>query len=127
LLTSHEGEHAAALSHYQTAMDAAQEANAPALGAYAIGSASTLPAFRASPEHTLYLLTEGTLGFRASEASAGPRAGIGSLEAVAHAKAGDEAEAFRSVDRAASALALAVEDDVRPRVPFFDEARLAGE
>jgi transcriptional regulator with XRE-family HTH domain len=126
-LTSDEGEHAAALSYYQTAMDAAQEANDPALGAYAIGSASTLPAFRASPEHTLYLLTESTHGFRASEASASTRAWIGSLAAEAHAKAGDEAEAFRSLDRAATALALVVEDEIRPRVRFFDEARLAGE
>ncbi|MGH9262860.1 MAG: helix-turn-helix domain-containing protein, partial [Acidimicrobiales bacterium] len=45
-LTSDDGEHSAALGYYQTAIDAAQEAGDTALGAYAIGSASTLPAFR---------------------------------------------------------------------------------
>ncbi|HSI93371.1 MAG TPA: hypothetical protein VK925_07705 [Jiangellaceae bacterium] len=126
-LTSDDGEHATALSYYQTAMDAAQEADDAALGAYAIGSASTLPAFRSSPDHTLYLLAEGTHGFRSSQATVSTRAWLGSLEAEAHAKAGHEADAFRSLDRAADALNRAVEDEPRPRVSFFDDARLAGE
>jgi tetratricopeptide (TPR) repeat protein len=126
-LTSDDGEHATALSYYQTAMDAAQEANDSALGAYALGSASTLPAFRSSPDHTLYLLAEGTHGFRSSQATAGTRAWLGSLEAEAHAKAGHEAEAFRALDRATDALNRAVDDEPRPRVSFFDDARLAGE
>lgn len=127
-LTSDDGEHATAQSYYQTALDAAQEANDRALGAYAVGSASTLPGFRASPEHTLFLLAEGSHGFRSTDASPTTRAWLGSLEAEAHAKAGQEADAFRALDRAATALGRVItEDEPRPRVPFFDQARLAGE
>jgi tetratricopeptide (TPR) repeat protein len=126
-LTSDDGEHATALSYYQTALDAAQEADDRALGAYAIGSASTLPAFRASPDHTLYLLAEGTHGFHSSHASTTTWAWLRSLEAEAHAKAGHEADAFRALDRAAAALDRAVDDEPRPRVSFFDDSRLAGE
>jgi len=126
-LTSDDGDHAAAQGYYQAALAAAREAGDRALGAYAVGSASTLPAFRASPDHTLYLLAEGRHGFRAAHATASTRAWLGTLEAEAHATAGREAEARRALDRAAEALGEAVGDEPRPRLPFFDHVRLAGE
>jgi hypothetical protein len=126
-LTADDGEHATAQGYYQAALDAAREAEDPALGAYAIGSASTLPAFRASPDHTLYLLAEGRYGFRAAHATPSTRAWLASLEADAHAKARREVEAWRALDRAAEALDGAVGEEPRPRVQFFDAVRLAGE
>ena len=126
-LMSDDGHHTTAQSYYQTAIDAAQQAGDPALGAYAIGSASTLPAFRASPHHTLYMLSEGVHGFRVSQATPSTMAWLRSLEAEAHAAAGQEVDAFRALDRAATALDQAVAQEPRPRVQFFDETRLAGE
>ena len=126
-LTADDGDHATAQGYYQAALDAAGEAGDPALGAYAVGSASTLPAFRASPDHTLYLLAEGRSGFRATDATPSTRAWHASLEADAHAKAGRDAAARRALDRAAEALDGAVGEEPRPRVPFFDAVRLAGE
>jgi transcriptional regulator with XRE-family HTH domain len=126
-LTADDGEHATAQGYYQAALDAAREAGDSALGAYAVGSASTLPAFRASPDHTLYLLAEGRYGFRAAHATPSTRAWLAALEADAHAKAGREAEARRALDRAAQALDGAMAQDARPRVQFFDAVRLAGE
>lgn len=126
-LMSDDGEHATAQTFYQTAIDAAHEAGDPALGAYAIGSASTLPAFRASPHHTLYMLSEGVHGFRVSQATPSTLAWLRSLEAEAHAAAGHNGDAFRALDRAEAALDKAVTGEPRPRVPFFDNTRLAGE
>jgi hypothetical protein len=127
-LSSDDGDHATAQALYQTAVDAAQEAQDTALGAYAIGSASTLPAFRTSPDHTLYLLGEGAHGFRTADATPTTRAWLRSLQAEAHAAAGHEADAFRSLDDAATVLAgHDPDDEPRPRVSFFDLTRLAGE
>lgn len=129
-LSSDDGDHATAQALYQTAVDAAQEAHDSALGAYAIGSASTLPAFRTSPDHTLYLLGEGAHGFRTANATPTTRAWLRSLQAEAHAAAGHEADAFRSLDDAAAVLDEGhddADDEPRPRVSFFDPTRLAGE
>jgi tetratricopeptide (TPR) repeat protein len=129
-LASDDGEHGTAQAYYRAALDAAREAGDRALGAYAVGSASTLPVFRASPDHTLYLLAEGRHGFGAADATPSTRAWLASLEAEAHAEAGREADARQALDRAAEALDRAVAeaaDEVRPRVPFFDPVRLAGE
>ena len=122
-------DHGSAQQYYMTALDAAVEARDNPLGAYAIASASTLPAFRSSPGQTLHLLTDAQIqGLDVDDASPTTRAWIHTLEAEAHARADDEAGALRALDAAESILAdLQDEEEPRPRVPFFDQARLLGE
>lgn len=110
-------------------LDASVEAIDNPLGAYAIASASTLPAFRSSPSQTLHLLTEANIkGLSVDDASPTTRAWIHSLEAEAHARGGDEGAALQALDAAELVLAeLGDEEEPRPRVPFFDDARLLGE
>lgn len=65
-LSADMGQHDRALIYFDNGIKAAQEANDRALGAYLLGSVTTLPAFREhSPQATLHVLREETRGFRA--------------------------------------------------------------
>lgn len=121
------GDHSVAQSYYTTAMDAVREADDSALGAYVLGSASVLPAFRRSPRQVITLLRDGAQGIGSRHATPTTNAWLLALEAEAHAAAGNARGALAALDRADAALERATADDPRPRVGFFDRARLAGE
>ncbi len=119
----------AAHNYYRSALTAAAEAEDGPLGAYAIGSASVLPAWRSSPTDSIHLLTEAEVhGFRVNDASPTTRAWIYSLEAEARTRANDEASAFAALDSADRVLEI--DDHANggaPRISFFDHNRLLGE
>lgn len=122
------GDEAVAQEFYLTALDAAAEANDPAIGAYAIASASTLEAFRSSPAQSIHLLTDATVkGSSVRNATPSTRAWAHSLIAEAHTRDGNAAGALTALDTAHDILDQAAGDEPRPRSTFFDRARLAGE
>ena len=127
-LMQDQGDDAIAQEFYLTALDAADEAGDPGIGAYAIASASTLEAFRSSPSQSIHLLTDATVkGSAVRAATPSTRAWAYSLVAEAYTRDGNTAEAFRALDIAQDILSSEHDDDPRPRSPFFDSARLAGE
>jgi tetratricopeptide (TPR) repeat protein len=105
------------------------EAKDQALGAYLLGSVTTLPAFREhSPQATLHVLREETRGFRADDATPTTRAWLTSLDAQASAMLGDATGALAALERSDGAIETVEEADrARPIVSFFNRARLAGE
>ena len=123
------GQHDRALICFDNGIKAAQEANDRALGAYLLGSVTTLPAFREhSPQATLHVLREETRGFRARDATPTTQAWLASLEAEASAMRGDASGALDALESSQAAIEATEEADrVRPIVSFFDQARLAGE
>lgn len=128
-LSQDRGDEGTAQRYYMSALDAADEAEDSGLGAYAIGSASTLSAFRSSPAESIFLLTGAEVhGFRADHATPSTRAWILSLQAEAHTRDGDAVAAMGALDEADKLLTgTAGSDEPRPRVSFFDQARLLGE
>jgi transcriptional regulator with XRE-family HTH domain len=128
-ITQDQGDEGVAQEFYLSALDAAAEAHDPAIGAYAIASASTLKAFRSSPSQSIHLLTDATVkGSSVRDASPSTRAWIYSLQAEAHVRDGDAADAFAALDAAQDVLDRPDSDeDRRPRSQFFDQARLVGE
>ncbi|HEV8652531.1 MAG TPA: alpha/beta hydrolase [Actinomycetes bacterium] len=68
-------------------------------------------------------------GFATVDANPTTRAWLVTLEAEAHALAGNEAASLRALDQAETIVGGAGEEDAarRPRVAFFDRARLVGE
>lgn len=104
------------------------EANDPAIGAYAIASASTLEAFRSSPAQSIHLLTDATVkGTSVRNATPSTRAWAHSLIAEAHTRDGNAAGALTALDTAHDILDRTADYEPRPRASFFDRARLAGE
>ena len=115
---------------YRSALTAAAEAGDTQLGAYAIGSASVLPAWRSSPSESVRLLTEAEVhGFQINDASPSTRAWVYSLEAEAHTRADNESRAFAALENADRILTSSTNaNDTRaPRIAFFDQIRLLGE
>jgi tetratricopeptide (TPR) repeat protein len=108
-------------------MDAAREADDGALGAYLVGSLSTLPTFRGDPNTALQFLQHGTRRFSINQATPTTRAWLHALEAEAHSTIDDDYAALRALEQAEGALDRAADEEERPRVRFFDRARLAGE
>ena len=123
------GQHDRALIYFDNGIKAAQEANDQPLGAYLLGSVTTLPAFREhSPQATLHVLREETRGFRARDATPSTRAWLASLDAEASAMLGDANGALGALERSQDAIEATEDADrTRPIVSFFDQARLAGE
>src|SRR4029450_7771066 len=128
-LSSDMGKHARALIYFDNGIKAAQEAKDQPLGAYLLGSVTTLPAFREhSPQATIHVLREETRGFRAHDATPTTRAWLASLDAEASAMVGDASGALDALDRSDGIIETVEEaDHARPIVSFFDRARLAGE
>lgn len=126
-LAADAGDHATAQSYYLTALDAVKEADDKALGAYIIGSASVLPAFRRSPHHTIDLLHNGAYGVTSRHAAPDTRAWLATLEAEAHAATFNASGAFDALERADDALDRVSDLEPRPRVSFFNHTRLLGE
>jgi tetratricopeptide (TPR) repeat protein len=119
----------AAAGYFRVGLEAAKEANDRALGAYLVGSSCVQPAYRERPFARLRRLQGRTFGFARSDASPSTRAWLATLEAEAHALAGDTSRCLRLFDEAEIAMSRAGEEDEarRPRVAFFDPDRLAGE
>jgi tetratricopeptide (TPR) repeat protein len=119
----------AAAGYFRVGLEAAKEADDRALGAYLIGSSCVQPAYRERPYARLRRLEGRTFGFTRSDASPSTRAWLATLEAEAHALAGDTSRCLRVFDEAEAAMSRAGGEDElrRPRVAFFDPDRLAGE
>ena len=128
-LSADMGQHDRALIYFDNGIKAAQEAKDQPLGAYLLGSVTTLPAFREhSPQATLHVLREETRGFRADDATPTTRAWLTSLDAEASAMLGDAKGALDALERSEAAIETVEEAGrARPIVSFFDRARLAGE
>jgi hypothetical protein len=98
-------QHDRALIYFDNGIKAAQEANDHALGAYLLGSVTTLPAFREhSPQATIHVLREETRGFRARDATPTTRAWLDSLDAEASAMLGDANGALNALERSQAAI-----------------------
>jgi tetratricopeptide (TPR) repeat protein len=123
------GQHDRALIYFDNGIKAAQEAKDQPLGAYLLGSVTTLPAFREhSPQATLHVLREQTRGFHAHDATPTTRAWLASLDAEASAMLDDAKGALSALERSQGAIESTEDADrARPIVSFFDHARLAGE
>jgi tetratricopeptide (TPR) repeat protein len=119
----------AAAAYFRAGIEAAQEANDRALGAYLVGSSCVQPAYRERPQARLRRLQGQTFGFQTFDANPSTRAWLITLEAEAHALAGNERAALIALDAADTAIASAAEEDNsrRPRAAFFSPARLIGE
>jgi transcriptional regulator with XRE-family HTH domain len=119
----------AAGAYFRAGIQAAQEADDKALGAYLVGSSCVQPAYRERPYARLRRLEGRTHGFTRTDANPSTRAWLVTLEAEAHALAGDERSTLRALDRADTAMSKAGEEDTsrRPRVAFFNRNYLVGE
>ena len=128
-ITQDQGDQGVAQEFYLSALDAAAEAGDPAMGAYAIASASTLPAFRSSPSQSIHLLTDAEVkGCSINAATPSTKAWVHSLLAEAHVRDGNATAALKALDDAQTILDRTdPEDEPRPRSVFFDNARLVGE
>lgn len=127
-ITYDQGDEQSAHGYYRSALTAAAEAGDTSLGAYAIGSASVLPAWRSSPEESVHLLTDANInGFSVDDASPETRAWIYSLEAEAHVRADNGPAALAALDKAEAILDQADSGSADNRTAFFDQSRLLGE
>jgi transcriptional regulator with XRE-family HTH domain len=119
-----------AAAYFRAGLDAADDASDRAIGAYLVGGLCVQPSYREQPEIRLRNLDGSTLGFAQADASPATRSWMACLEAEAHVMAGDERAVLTALDRAETILERASGDDPiqrRPRVSFFDYARLLGE
>jgi hypothetical protein len=119
----------AAAAYFRAGIEAAQEAGDRPLGAYLVGSSCVQPAYRERPHARLRRLQGRTFGFQSVDANPTTRAWLVGLKAEAHALAGNETASLRALDQAEAIVGGAGEEDAarRPRVAFFDHARLVGE
>jgi transcriptional regulator with XRE-family HTH domain/tetratricopeptide (TPR) repeat protein len=119
----------AAGAYFRTGIEAAREADDRALGAYLVGSSCVQPAYRERPHARLRRLEGTTHGFTRTDATPSTQAWLVTLEAEAHALAGDERATLRAMDEADAIMSrLADEPSARrPRVAFFNAAYLDGE
>jgi transcriptional regulator with XRE-family HTH domain len=119
----------AAGAYFRTGIQAAQEADDRALGAYLVGSSCVQPAYRERPPARLRRLEGHTHGFARADATPSTQAWLVTLEAEAHALMGDERATLRAMDEAEAIMSRAADDGVsqRPRVVFFNRAYLTGE
>jgi transcriptional regulator with XRE-family HTH domain len=119
----------AAGAYFRAGIQAAQEADDKALGAYLVGSSVVQPSYRERPIARLRRLQGRTHGFTRADANPSTRAWLVTLEAEAHALAGDERATLRALDHADTIMSHAGEEDTtrRPRVTFFNRSYLAGE
>jgi hypothetical protein len=117
----------AASAYFRTGIQAAQEADDRALGAYLVGSSCVQPAYRERPPARLRRLEGHTHGF--AHATPSTQAWLVTLEAEAHALMGNERATLRAMDEAEMIMGRLTNEDVsrRPRVAFFNRAYLTGE
>lgn len=128
-LSKESGDYATAQQCFTSALTAAVEAGDHDLGAYAVASASTLPAFRSSPEQSLGLLRSAEIrGAKLDHANTATRIWNACLRAEVHTRTGHELDAFDALDEADQLLErLDPDDGRRPILGHFDHASLMGE
>jgi transcriptional regulator with XRE-family HTH domain len=119
----------AAGAYFRTGIQAAQEADDRALGAYLVGSSCVQPAYRERPPARLRRLQGHTHGFARADATPSTQAWLVTLEAEAHALMGDERATLRAMEEAEAIMGRLADEDAsrRPRVAFFNRAYLTGE
>jgi transcriptional regulator with XRE-family HTH domain len=119
----------AAGAYFRTGIEAAGEADDRALGAYLVGSSCVQPAYRERPQARLRRLEGHTHGFARADATPSTQAWLVTLEAEAHALAGDERATLRALDEAEAIMSRSADEATtrRPRVAFFNRAYLDGE
>jgi transcriptional regulator with XRE-family HTH domain len=123
------GDDATAQQCFTSALTAAVEADDHDLGSYAVASASTLPAFRASPEQSLGLLASTEVrGSRLDRARTSTKVWNAVLRAEVHTRTGADGPAFQALDEADRLVELVdLADDRRPVLGHFDADSLMGE
>jgi tetratricopeptide (TPR) repeat protein len=116
-------------AYFRTGLQAAQEAEDAALGAYLVGSLACRPFYRENPSERLRLLEGRSFGFSGAQASPNTQAWLANLEAGGHALRRDLAGFEAASDRAAELLSLPDLEEAgrRPRLEFFDRAYFAEE
>lgn len=128
-LHKEQGDHLTAQQCFTAGLTAAVEAGDNNLGAYAVASASTLDAFRSSPEQSIDLLTSADVrGARLDRADISTQVWIDVLQAEVHTRTSNTAAAFEALDRAGHNVELIdPEDSRRPMLGYFDRSSVIGE
>lgn len=119
-----------ASSYANVGLEAAGDAADTALGAYLVGTASVVENRREHPEGRVDRLKNPASGFSRANATPSTRAYLAMLEAKARSRARDETNCLRAIEEAMLAIEPENAKDadlLRPRIPFYDAARLAGE
>jgi hypothetical protein len=122
------GDTGGAKEYTRAGLQAAFEAGDAALGAYLVGAASVVENRREHPGGRIDQLLAKPFGFSRDRATPATRAYLAMLEAKARARTLDEVDCLRAIDEADKAIDAAGSlAEIRPRVPFYDRVRLAGE
>jgi tetratricopeptide (TPR) repeat protein len=116
-----------ARAYVRTALEAARDAGDTALGAYLIGTASVVEHPKDDAAGRLAFLGSKPFGFTIDDATPSTRAWLAGLEAEAYALLGRQTDSLMALERAQTAWSHDMDTTVRPRVNFFDSARLVGE
>jgi hypothetical protein len=114
-----------ALAYFEVAVQAADDANAPDLAAWALATRSIVPAYTGDPAAALRLLQE-AWDRAAGYVSPSRRAWLAAMEARAHAGLGDARSSLAALGRAEAAIERAEPDGGPFGTDFFDLPRLTG-
>jgi hypothetical protein len=114
-----------ALAYFEVAVQAADDADAPDLAAWALATRSIVPAYTGDPAAALRLLREAQ-DRAAGHVSPSRRAWLAAMEARAHAGLGDARSSLAALGRAEAAIERAEPDGGPFGTDFFDLPRLAG-
>jgi len=118
-------EQARALAYFEVAVQAADDADAPDLAAWALATRSIVPAYTGDPATALRLLQEAQ-DRAAGHVSLSRRAWLAAMEARAHAGLGDAGSSLAALGHAEAAIERAQPDGGPLGTDFFDRPRLAG-
>jgi tetratricopeptide (TPR) repeat protein len=115
--------------YFRVGLEAAQEADDRALGAYLMGRAACQPFYREEPSVRLERLAGRSFGFGQADATPRTRAWLGTLEAEAYALLGNEDACRYALDQVETTMqdVAEVDEAPRPRLSFFDGVWLEGE
>jgi hypothetical protein len=114
-----------ALAYFDVAMQAADDAAAPDLAAWALATQSIVPAYSGDPAAALRLLQEAQ-DRAAGHVTPSRNAWLAAMEARAHAGLGDARSSLAALGRAEAAIERAEPDGGPFGTDFFDLPRLAG-
>jgi tetratricopeptide (TPR) repeat protein len=114
-----------ALAYFEVAVQAADDADAPDLAAWALATRSIVPAYTGDPVAALRLLQEAQ-DRAAGHVSPSRHAWLAALEARAHAALGDARSSLAALGRAEAAIEPGEGSGGPFGTDFFDLPRLAG-
>jgi tetratricopeptide (TPR) repeat protein len=129
-LASDQANLATSADYFRTGLEAARDAGDAGLGAYLLGGAACIASHREHPEQRLATLSNQGFGFNQTDGTPDVRSWLATVQAEAYVSLGDEKGCRRALTTAREAMSHvddANEQQPRPRVPFFDETRLAAE